>query len=72
MDFVQGLSPAALTSSVSYNWLRARPRTRPLWHILQHIVNHGTHHRSEIGNSLAALGQSPNDLDFMKFVAQAK
>jgi uncharacterized damage-inducible protein DinB len=70
LDYVGGLSPEELNGSVSYNWLWARPRTRPLWHILQHIVNHGTHHRSEIGSCLAALGQSPKDLDFIKFVTR--
>ena len=72
LNYVQGLPREALNGSVTYSWLRARPRTRPLWHILQHIVNHGTHHRSEIGQQLVILGQSPKDLDFIKFVASAK
>ncbi len=69
LEYVSQLSSAELHGSVTYSWPRARPHSRPLWHILLHIVNHGTHHRSEIGQYLATLGQSPGDLDFIKFVA---
>jgi uncharacterized damage-inducible protein DinB len=71
LNYVQGLSLDELNGSVTYNWLWARPRNRRLWHILQHIVYHGTHHRSEVGQHLATLGQSPKDLVFIKFVAKA-
>jgi uncharacterized damage-inducible protein DinB len=69
-DFVHNLSANDLQSPVTYSWSRARPRSKPLWHILMHIINHGTHHRSEIGQYLATLGQSPGDLDFIKYVSK--
>jgi uncharacterized damage-inducible protein DinB len=70
LDYVRGLSEEALNGEVEYHWARARLRSRPLWQLLLHIVNHGTHHRSEIGSWLATKGQSPKDLDFIKFVAR--
>lgn len=72
LDYVQSLSAAELEGTVTYKWPQARPRSRPLWQILMHVYTHGTHHRSEIGRHLATLGQSPGDLDFLKFVIRTK
>jgi uncharacterized damage-inducible protein DinB len=69
LEFVSALPAQGPLGTVSYRWKGARPRLRPLWHILQHIVNHATQHRSEVGLRLGALGLSPGDLDFIKFVA---
>jgi uncharacterized damage-inducible protein DinB len=70
MDQEQAITLVEYNTWASHKVILKGPRTRLLWHILQHIVNHGTHHRSEIGNHLAVLGQSPKDLNFMKFVAR--
>ena len=70
LEYVQGLTAADLEGDVTYKWPQARPRTMPLWQILMHIYTHGVHHRSEIGRHLATLGESPGDLDFLKFVVR--
>jgi len=51
-------------SGLSNSWPSEQPCTRLLWQFPQHIVNHDTHHRKEVGQHLATLGQSPQDLDF--------
>lgn len=72
LAYAGSLTDDQLVGTVEYSWPRARPRAKTLWHILMHIVNHGTHHRSEIGQYLAAIGRSPGDMDFIRFVGRTQ
>lgn len=57
---------------IYYRWESDRksrqPRSRRLSDIVLHIVMHAAQHRSELAFQLTELGQSPGDLDYMKFL----
>jgi uncharacterized damage-inducible protein DinB len=72
IGYVSALEDAQVSQPVTYQWPRAKPRQKTLWHILAHIVNHATQHRGEIGQYLAQLGRSPGNLDFIIFVSKDK
>lgn len=39
----------------------------PRWRILQHVVMHGMQHHTEIAQLLTGRGESPGDLDFIRY-----
>ncbi len=67
--YLAGLRDEDLTQVVRYT-VNDVVREWILWHILMHVLNHGMQHRSEAAMILSGYGQSPGDLDFMRFLRE--
>jgi uncharacterized damage-inducible protein DinB len=52
---------------ISYQDMKGRPYSQPVWQILLHLVNHGTHHRGQVSGFLRAMGQTPPPLDMIAY-----
>jgi uncharacterized damage-inducible protein DinB len=65
--YIAGLNDGVLAQPLAYATTTGAPQTTPRWQILVHLANHGTQHRSEAAALLTALGQSPGDLDLIRF-----
>lgn len=61
------LDDTALAEPLAYSTTAGTPQSTPRWQILVHLANHGTQHRSEAAALLTVLGQSPDDLDMIRF-----
>lgn len=53
--------------TISYNDLKGRPYSQPVWQILLHLVNHGTHHRGQVSGFLRAMDLTPPPLDLIAY-----
>lgn len=69
-SWASGLSDAETERVLSYTDLRGNPWAQPVWQLALHVVNHSTHHRGQVSGFLRALGKSPPQLDFIRFVRQ--
>jgi uncharacterized damage-inducible protein DinB len=69
--YLDGLSGAELAQSVTVKRRDGRHAALVLWHMLMHANLHSAQHRSEAAAMLTGYGQSPGDLDFVFFLADA-
>lgn len=70
--YVDGLADADLDGTIAYANTKGDPFSSPLWQILTHVSLHGMQHRAEIAALLTAHGASPGDIDFIRYLREAK
>lgn len=68
IDYVAGLSEAALGEMKHYANASGQPQQTVLGTILQHYFNHQTHHRGQVHDMLTQTTVAPPPLDMIYFV----
>ena len=69
-EYLNGLTDGALQQTIEYRTTKGVPYQNVLWMLLVHIVNHGTQFRSEAAVALTNFGQSPGDLDLLRYLRE--
>lgn len=64
------LTDESLAEAVAFTTTSGRPFSQTLGSLLVHVVNHGTQHRAEAAVILTAFGQSPGDVDLVKYLRE--
>ncbi len=66
--YVDAIDEADLDRVIEYTNTKGKNFKYPLWQMLLHQANHAAQHRSEVALMLTQLGQSPGDLDFLRYI----
>jgi uncharacterized damage-inducible protein DinB len=66
-DWLGGLNDDAVRADLTYQDMRGREWTQPIWKLLLHVVNHATHHRGQVSGFLRTMGRVPPVLDLVAF-----
>ena len=69
-EFLDGLTPDALTSELAYRNTKGEPFTNPLGQLLRHVINHSTYHRGQLTTMLRQLGTTPPSTDLIVFIRE--
>ncbi len=70
LAFVNGLSDAALGTTLSYRNMAGEAKETPLVWVLAHIFNHQTHHRGQVHGMLSGTAVAPPPLDLLYFLPE--
>lgn len=65
--YTSALTDAGIARSIMYKNLAGQTFSSPIWQILLHIVNHGTHHRGQVTGMLRQLGETPTNIDLIRY-----
>jgi uncharacterized damage-inducible protein DinB len=66
-EWLGGLNDDAVRADFTYQDMRGREWTQPIWKLLLHVVNHATHHRGQASGFLRTMGRVPPVLDLVAF-----
>ncbi len=61
------LTDESAQANFTYQDLKGKLWTQPVWQVVLHVVNHGTHHRGQVSGFLRALGHVPPPLDLIAY-----
>jgi uncharacterized damage-inducible protein DinB len=61
------LTDEAAQANFTYQDLKGKSWTQPIWQVVLHVVNHGTHHRGQVSGFLRILGHTPPRLDLIEY-----
>jgi uncharacterized damage-inducible protein DinB len=66
-EWLGGLNDDAVRADLTYQDMRGREWTQPIWKLLLHVVNHAAHHRGQVSGFLRTMGRVPPVLDLVAF-----
>ena len=69
-NYLDEMSPASLSKTVSYKNSKGEPWTSAVQDVLTHVLMHSAYHRGQIASHMRASGQTPAYTDFIHAVRQ--
>ena len=69
-EYLGQISPAGLSTKISYKNSKGEPWTSTVLDVLTHVVMHSAYHRGQIASHMRAAGQTPASTDFIHAVRQ--
>lgn len=69
-EYIAQLSPAALSTQITYKNTRGEPWSSSVQDVLSHVLLHSAYHRGQIATLMRAGGETPPSTDFIHAVRQ--